>query len=109
MAVFQLCSFRLDFKGHAVPIMEFPDRAKINRRDFSSNKNSPTKLAQSWQCVPKQPFSKKFMEGKLRFHARYQKCSLLSIEGLEVMTVNIEEGKHGGGEKMSVETQSALA
>ena len=40
------------------------------------------------------------MEEKLRFHARYQKCSLVSIEGLEVMTVNIKEGKYGGGEKM---------
>ena len=37
------------------------------------------------------------MEKKLRFHARYQKCSLVSIEGFEVMTVNIEEGKYGGG------------
>ena len=40
------------------------------------------------------------MVEKLRFHARYQKCSLVSIEGLKVMTVNIEEGKYGGGEQM---------
>ena len=42
----------------------------------------------------------------------YQKCSLVSIEGLEVMTVNIEEGKYGGRRTdvtMSVEIQSALA
>ena len=25
VTVFQLCSFQLDFKGHAVAIMEFPD------------------------------------------------------------------------------------
>ena len=37
------------------------------------------------------------MEEKLRFHVRYQKCSLVSIEVLDVMTVNIKEGKYGGG------------
>ena len=40
------------------------------------------------------------MEEKLRFRARYQRCSLVSIEGLEVITVNINEGKYGGGERM---------
>ena len=58
------------------------------------------KLAQSWQCIPNQPFSSNYIEEKLRYHARCQKCSLVSIEGLEVMTVNIEEGKYGGGEMM---------
>ena len=35
------------------------------------------------------------MEEKLRFHARYQKCSLMSTEELQVMTVNTDEGKYG--------------
>ena len=53
------------------------------------------------------------MEEKLRFHVRYQKCSLVSIEVLDVMTVNIKEGKYGGGgggeKDVSMEIQSALA
>ena len=66
------------------------NRSRVKDQD-SSNKNCPTKLSQSWKCVPKQPFSRKCMVENLRFHARCQKYSLVSIEGLEVMTVNIEE------------------
>ena len=34
VTVFQLCTFKLNFKGHAVAIMEFPDWPKIKWRDF---------------------------------------------------------------------------
>ena len=72
----------------------------------SSNKNCLTKLAQSWQCVPKQSFSKHCMEEKLRFHARNQKCSLMSTKRLEVMTVKENMGRR---KDVSTEIQSALA
>ena len=32
---FQLCSFQLDFKGHAVAIMKFPDCTKIKWTDYN--------------------------------------------------------------------------
>ena len=45
----------------------------------SSNKDCPIKLAQSWQCVPKQSFFKNCMEEKLRFHARYQNMKVFGF------------------------------
>ena len=36
--------------------------------------------------------------GKTEISRQVSKCSLVSLEGLEVMTVNIEEGKYRGGE-----------
>ena len=38
--------------------------------------------------------------GKTEISRQVSKCSLVSVEGLEVMTVNVEEGKYRGGEKM---------
>ena len=37
VTVFQLCSFQLNFKGHAVAIMEFPAWVKIKWRDFTQS------------------------------------------------------------------------
>ena len=48
------------------------------------------------------------MKEKTEISRQLSKCSLVSIEGLQVMTVNIEEGKYrrggggGGGEKRCV-------